>query len=214
MLLAIESSFVATAACMQWDGGFTTVEYRLHLRDAHGAPVASARLDVRDAHGAPSYAYPVDDFRRDAAPVSDDGGTLVLHHVSRGLEFGGSCFAPFGLEIGGTCDSPRYTLRIARGARFVATIDFGSLLSAFPNTTEGVERFGKLPRAKTTLALPLEQAAGAMEHVDHDAAATLHQRWLLASEHHDESAMRALVPVTLDFPIVDRDVVVAEYGGL
>jgi hypothetical protein len=92
---------------------------------------------------------------------------------------------------------------VVRDARTLATFDFESLLSDYPNTTAGVDRFGKLPLVKTAVLFPLERASW----VARDDAMELRQRWLAASEHHDEAARRELVPVTLEFRVVERDVV-------
>src|SRR6185436_20905425 len=83
--------------------------------------------------------------------VSDANGTIVVHHVSMGLEFGGTC--TFGFI--GTCHDPKFTLRFVQRDR-AATIDYSTLLP--PNTSDGVDAFQKLPKASTTLSMELERA--------------------------------------------------------
>jgi hypothetical protein len=190
-------SLVVTSGCAMWDGGFLTAEYRFHVKGANGAPIAGARMRVLDADDKPAFIFPIEEHREKTTLVSDAAGTITVHHVSMGLEFGGTCM----LGFIGTCSEPKFTLRFTDGDR-AETVDFGSLMPA--NTTAGVDAFNKLPRAKTTLSMELERAYFA----DSANAATLRPRVLAAWQTNDRAALAAPTPVTLDFPVIDRDVIV------
>lgn len=186
-------TFVSTAGCMTWDGGFPTAEFRLHVRDRRGAPVSGAELTVRDADRRIAYEFPVDDFNRSTTLRTDATGTVVFHHVSGGLEFGGSCVVPF-------CSPshPKFYLDLSTHDQLRARMAFDDFADAAPTGT----------RTSVPLLLTPTRAWIALERVDRDAAFAMHGLALAALSSHDDHALLQLVAVTVSsMPVVERDVV-------
>lgn len=187
-LLACVSSL---SGCMVWDGAFRSAEYRLHMTDARGAAVPNVELTVRDAAEKVSYGFPVSDFSRSVTLRSDATGTLVFHHVSDGLEFGGKCFAPF-------CHprSPQFFLDLSRAGHTVACVDFADFATAKPSG-----------RITATMLLPLWTASIALEHAGDPSALAVRDRAEDAARLHDELALLTVMPVAAALPLVERDVI-------
>jgi hypothetical protein len=190
VLLALASMM----GCMTWDGAFATAEYRLHVRDKSGAPVADAELTVRDAHEQLAYEFPIDDFNRAISLRTDSNGTLVFHHVSGGLEFGGTCVVPF-------CSPshPKFFLDLSTHDRLRVRMAFDDFANATPNGE----------RKAVPLLLTPMRAWIAQESADRDAASATRGRAIDALNAHDDHTLLQLMSVTVaSMPIVERDVVV------
>ena len=179
---------------MTWDGGFATAEYRLHVRDRSGAPVPNTELTVRDAHGDVAYDFPIDDFNRARTLRSDATGTLVFHHVSGGLEFGGSCLVPF-------CSpsNPKFVLDLSTAGRRRARVNFDDFANMTPQkTSEG----------QATLSLTISRAWIALQRTDSSRAFEVRAKLFEAMRTQDDHAQLELMTVVVSTPAVERDVVI------
>lgn len=112
-----------------WDGGFSSIEYRLRFLDTNNRPLQGVTLQVRTQAGCVCYLYPVNEFISDQAPTSDSEGNMVFHHVSHTLEFAGHEYSNLlGFRFGET-QSPQYDCVFLVEGREVSRVRFNRLCS-------------------------------------------------------------------------------------
>jgi hypothetical protein len=71
---------------------FPAGEYHLRITNKMNKPIQGARLQIYESETQdPAFEYPVDNYRSDAALLSDEAGLMIVIHKPRGFEFGGSC---------------------------------------------------------------------------------------------------------------------------
>jgi hypothetical protein len=80
---------------ISWDGGYVSAEYQIVFSDRDGNPLPGVTLRVHEESFCPRFDHPVTDFRVLRTPRSDENGLLTFHHVSRGIEFGGTIWNLF-----------------------------------------------------------------------------------------------------------------------
>ena len=143
---------VSSCTGILWDGGFAQTEFEISFRDADGNPVPGVELRVEDRQGRAFYYYPVTDFAPDQAPISDENGTMIFHHVRHSLEFGGHSWHLFFVIPMGD-DTPRYVCRFLLNGRDIARIPYEQLSrDGTRNDEQKVTRCWKAPQSLISLA--------------------------------------------------------------
>jgi hypothetical protein len=140
------TGFFSSAFGIIWDGGFPQNEFELMFQDQDGKPLRGVELRVEDRQGNIIYRYPVSDYAPNQIPTSDENGTIVFHHVSNGLEFGGHDWYLFGV-IPIRQGAPVYICRFLYENREVYLIEYDELRRGEKNTeqTAAVKRQWKPP---------------------------------------------------------------------
>lgn len=143
-LAIIAVALVSLARKEVWDGGFQQIEYRVTFLDENSQPLKDVQLRVLDDQGNTTFGYPVTDFTDECIPASDENGTMIFHHVSLGMEFGGHCHYLFWMIPIGTCFPPKYTLHFLLSARPIASFAYTDLES--PGHMAGWKNLPKITR--------------------------------------------------------------------
>ena len=130
---------------IHWDGGYASAEYQIVFNDSDGKPLPGVTLRVEDESAYPRFNYPVTDFRVLRTPRSDENGLLTFHHVSRGIEFGGTIWNLFFLiKIEKTPPLPVYHCKFLHDHREIYSVKYADL------NTEVYRRRDDLPMVKRT----------------------------------------------------------------
>lgn len=87
LLVAAFASYFTTA--VSWDGAFPSGEYHLQIVNQSGSPIKGATLNIYQGNNL-AFEYPFDNYLSENSLVSNDKGEIVLTHLPRGLEYGGS----------------------------------------------------------------------------------------------------------------------------
>lgn len=87
LLVTAFASYFTTAVF--WDGAFPSGEYHLQIVNQSGNPIKGATLNIYQGKNL-AFEYPFDNYLSENSLVSNDKGEIVLTHLPRGLEFGGS----------------------------------------------------------------------------------------------------------------------------
>jgi hypothetical protein len=125
--LGMFALFSCSVHKIQWGGGYAQAEIQLSFRDAKGTPIEGVELRVEDRDGRECFYYPVSDYAPGQIPKSDHDGLMVLHHVSQGLEFGGSQVDLFFLIPIDTQPAPVFLCRFLHQGREVYRSSFSEL---------------------------------------------------------------------------------------
>ncbi|MBK9924550.1 MAG: hypothetical protein IPP66_04585 [Anaerolineales bacterium] len=108
VLVLTFASYITTAVF--WDGAFPSGEYHLQILNEAGDPVKGATLNIYQGKTL-AFEYPFDNYLSENTLISNDEGEIVLTHLPRGLEFGGSGWDLFWIipiRMGG----PKFTCQI------------------------------------------------------------------------------------------------------
>jgi hypothetical protein len=129
---------------ISWDGGYASAEYQIVFSDRDGNPLPGVTLRVHD-ESIYRFDYPVTDLRVLRAPTSDENGLLTFHHVSRGIEFGGTIWNLFFLiKVEKTPPLPVYHCKFFHDHREIYSVKYDDL------NAEVDRRWDDLPRVKRT----------------------------------------------------------------
>ncbi len=130
---------------IHWDGAYANAEYQIVFSDRDGNALPGVTLKVQDESAYPRFNFPVTDFRVLRRPRSDENGLLTFHHLSRGIEFGGTMWNLFFLiPINMTPPRPVYHCEFLYDGQEVYSIKYGDL------DAEVDRKWDELPRVRRT----------------------------------------------------------------
>jgi len=140
-----------------WDGAFPSGEFHLQIQNQAGAPIEGAKLNIyQGVTQKYSFKYPFDNYQSENSLISNKAGEIILTHMPRGLEFGGSGWLLFWV-IPINMSSPKFDCEITangyKTVKFSTQQIFETAYNAYKNNENVPEKIVKINEDEFTLAI-------------------------------------------------------------
>ncbi len=155
VLVLSVASYVSTQ--VMWDGMFPSGEYHLLVQDQAGNPVEGAFLNIYAGKSAKhAFEYPFDNYLSENSLASNAKGEIVVTHLPRGFEFGGSGWHLFWV-IPVNIGAPEFTCQISadgyKTLKFPDEQIFDEAYNAYKNDENVPEKKVQINGREFTLAI-------------------------------------------------------------